>query len=251
MENSRGLRTSSSSVVPSEDGEQTAIVQQQDGVRMTDLSAGEGDGCGGQPHDGDGAAKGASAKEGAVATPFSPDPFYDSGEDDRDREWVENHFYGQHDAVEAEARSGEAGGVHCEGSHHFDADTLERLLGKTDAVLNCPGCFTTVCIHCQRHELYAEQFRAMFVRDCRVAMNERLLYEKEHAAGGGGRRRKRKQKVARTKCLDSRREPITMQEHEWGMYDTFHPVYCVQCGEELGLFDYEDVYHFHNVFVSH
>ena len=48
--------------------------------------------------------------------------------------------------------------------------TLKRLIvwmpeNKTtsaivsDAVLNCPACFTVVCLDCQRHELYKTQYR--------------------------------------------------------------------------------------------
>ena len=37
---------------------------------------------------------------------------------------------------------------------------------KTDAILSCPGCFTTCCIDCQQHE-YKDQYRAMFVTNCR------------------------------------------------------------------------------------
>merc|ERR1712216_213648 len=45
---------------------------------------------------------------------------------------------------------------------------------RTDAVLNCPGCFTTVCLDCQRHQCYVNQFRAMFVLNCRINYNVKL-----------------------------------------------------------------------------
>jgi len=38
---------------------------------------------------------------------------------------------------------------------------------KSDAVLSCPACLTTVCIDCQQHALAEGQFRAMFVMNCR------------------------------------------------------------------------------------
>merc|ERR1712013_957384 len=34
---------------------------------------------------------------------------------------------------------------------------------KSDAMLNCPACLSTVCLDCQRHEKYKTQYRAMFV----------------------------------------------------------------------------------------
>ena len=33
----------------------------------------------------------------------------------------------------------------------------------SDAILSCPRCFNTVCMDCQQHERYANQYRAMFV----------------------------------------------------------------------------------------
>lgn len=33
---------------------------------------------------------------------------------------------------------------------------------RSDALLSCPGCLTTVCIDCQAHDLKDGQYRAMF-----------------------------------------------------------------------------------------
>ena len=38
---------------------------------------------------------------------------------------------------------------------------------KSDAILSCPGCLTTVCIDCQQHAVFENQFRAMFTMNCR------------------------------------------------------------------------------------
>jgi len=35
----------------------------------------------------------------------------------------------------------------------------------TDAILNCGGCFETLCYICQRHEIYKTQYRAVFVTE--------------------------------------------------------------------------------------
>ena len=52
-----------------------------------------------------------------------------------------------------------------------DADerwaTKQRHGRKSDAILSCPGCLTTVCIDCQQHADYEGQFRAMFTMNCR------------------------------------------------------------------------------------
>lgn len=59
--------------------------------------------------------------------------FYDSEADDKDEQWVQQQRQGR----------------------------------QSDAILSCPGCMTTVCIDCQRHEYYTTQYRAMFVMNCR------------------------------------------------------------------------------------
>lgn len=42
-----------------------------------------------------------------------------------------------------------------------------RRSHRSDAILSCPLCFTTLCIDCQQHEKWENQFRAMFVMNCR------------------------------------------------------------------------------------
>ena len=46
---------------------------------------------------------------------------------------------------------------------------------KTDAALSCPCCFQIVCMDCQRHERYSNQFRAMFVMNITVDWNRTIL----------------------------------------------------------------------------
>lgn len=48
---------------------------------------------------------------------------------------------------------------------------------NTDAVLSCPRCFTTVCMDCQQHEKYANQYRAMFVMNIGVDWNKRIVWD--------------------------------------------------------------------------
>jgi hypothetical protein len=47
-----------------------------------------------------------------------------------------------------------------------DADQafIDKARGKrrSDALLSCPGCLTTVCIDCQAHAYIDGQYRAMF-----------------------------------------------------------------------------------------
>jgi hypothetical protein len=48
--------------------------------------------------------------------------------------------------------------------------TKQRQGRKSDAILSCPCCLTTLCIDCQQHSDLEGQFRAMFVMNCRWAL---------------------------------------------------------------------------------
>jgi hypothetical protein len=47
----------------------------------------------------------------------------------------------------------------------------------SDAVLSCPYCFYIVCMDCQRHEYYKNQYRAMFVMNIAVRWDMPLQYD--------------------------------------------------------------------------
>eukprot|EP00007_Cunea_sp_BSH-02190019_P009054 CAMPEP_0174242262 /NCGR_PEP_ID=MMETSP0417-20130205/27092_1 /TAXON_ID=242541 /ORGANISM="Mayorella sp, Strain BSH-02190019" /LENGTH=282 /DNA_ID=CAMNT_0015321629 /DNA_START=56 /DNA_END=900 /DNA_ORIENTATION=+ len=59
----------------------------------------------------------------------------------------------------------------------------------SDATLSCPSCFTVLCWECQQHARYREQFRALFVTNCRVEHSRVLRYRVER----GKKRRQLKQ----------------------------------------------------------
>ena len=68
-------------------------------------------------------------------------------------------------------------------SHYSHLKQALLLKPRTsDAILSCPRCFNTVCMDCQQHERYANQFRAMFVMNIGVDWNKRMVYD--DAVGG-------------------------------------------------------------------
>ena len=81
-----------------------------------------------------------------AAAQDQPD-FYDSQEDERDHAWIQKQRQGR----------------------------------QSDAILSCPGCLTTVCIDCQRHEYITTQYRAMFVTNCRYYLCSRVCLMKNTA----------------------------------------------------------------------
>ena len=77
------------------------------------------------------------------------DLFYDPEADDDDQRWVDDlraSYAGGGDSKKSAARQ-------------ENARRGVRGLPNSDAVLNCPACFTVLCLDCQKHELYQTQFR--------------------------------------------------------------------------------------------
>ncbi len=52
----------------------------------------------------------------------------------------------------------------------------------SDAILSCPRCFNVVCMDCQQHERYSNQYRAMFVMNIGVDWTKKMMYDE--AIGG-------------------------------------------------------------------
>ena len=104
-------------------------------------------------------------------------PFYDKDGDMEDHKWVQRHradIRGFRNAVE----------IFTEGSMPEETITRningniqvenekKRESSKSDAVLDCPCCFTPLCFDCQRHETIVTQYRAMFVQNLIVHEEE-------------------------------------------------------------------------------
>eukprot|EP00850_Spirogloea_muscicola_P004502 SM000019S05046 [mRNA] locus=s19:661014:661783:- [translate_table: standard] len=110
--------------------------------------------------------------------------------------------------------------------------------GSTDAHLSCPACFTTLCIDCQRHDVHVTQYRAMLVKNCRVAYDEVV---KVAAGSEVGAKRGRRGGPASASAA-------TAQDQEAGV---LRPVYCAECGTRVAAMDVDEVYHFFNVLPSY
>lgn len=97
----------------------------------------------------------------------------------------------------------------------------------SDALLDCPACMTTICVDCQRHERYPNQYRAMFVMNCSVDYSENLTYPNFAKSS-----KKMKQSSEKAK-------------------EVYHPVYCNECRTQVAVYDEEEIYHFFNVLSSY
>lgn len=130
------------------------------------------------------------------------------------------------------------------------------VLPKTDAVLNCPACMCTLSLDCQRqvywfllvdiviylcrHDVYANQYRAMFVLNCRVIRDEVLKYVPKPSKSA--RKRQRRSKTVETSEASS----SVIEDSK----DIYHPVHCDSCNTEVAVVDEDEVFHFFNVLAS-
>ncbi|KAK0415656.1 hypothetical protein QR680_012044 [Steinernema hermaphroditum] len=114
---------------------------------------------------------------------------------------------------------------------------------STDALLSCPSCMIVLTRDCQRHEIYKNQYRAMFVENCTVDMNERLFVPQQKS-------KLVKRKKGKNEPDTSEEEPMELtpeQLDKCDPSDIFFPVKCEKCHVKVGMYDHDEVYHFFNV----
>ncbi|GAB5032916.1 e2f-associated phospho [Nannochloropsis oceanica] len=177
------------------------------------------------------------------------DELYDENADEEDEKWIIKHWR-QGQALPIQQRSA----------------TAAR---STDAVLNCPCCFTTVCMECQRHAIYKTQYRAMFIINCRVKTNENLSdtrkeeeYAREEVEAETTPFTQSIPPAAHgeegTRDSDKQQRQHDQQQNKKGVrwndiLDGEAPVRAVECetcGTVVGVQDEDEVTHFFNVIAS-
>lgn len=122
----------------------------------------------------------------------------------------------------------------------------------SDAVLSCPCCLQIVCMDCQRHERYSNQYRAMFVMNIGVCWeafvvpemksNERDTRRKRVLSnqGGGGSNEISNQENASDQDSDN--------EDDERVY---YSVHCNNCMTEVAALDMRDeIYYFFGCVAS-
>uniref|UniRef100_A0A1I7WC36 Transmembrane protein n=1 Tax=Heterorhabditis bacteriophora TaxID=37862 RepID=A0A1I7WC36_HETBA len=111
--------------------------------------------------------------------------FYDEKEDDDNEDWVQRH------------RSAITGQNLHSSFLIKNKSNRPRIDNGSDAVLSCPGCMILLTRDCQRHEIYNDQYRAMFVENCKVDETEPLMIEKT------GKEKRRLRQKMKKQGLDS------------------------------------------------
>lgn len=223
-----------------------------------------------------------SSNDGDSSVPayHHPDELFDENADDEDEAYVYKYMRGGTNedvrvrraaatspgaAVRAREASGDSGASsstaaapmstsQAEASGKASSSALEQAKmlkpRSSDAVLSCPCCFSIVCMDCQKHERYTNQWRAMFVMNIGVDWNRNLVYDEGRrelvekaprpsatlsgTGGGGGATR-----IPRDDPTDDEAEEF------------YYPVFCENCRTEVAALNMEDeVYHFYGCIAS-
>merc|ERR1712129_176686 len=97
----------------------------------------------------------------------------------------------------------------------------------SDAILSCPCCLTIVCMDCQRHEKFENQYRAMFVMNIVVDWSRTLVYNE-------------------VKQSLQPRSVILAVADEQNDREVYYDVQCGNCGTRVAALNMSDeVYHFY------
>jgi hypothetical protein len=184
--------------------------------------------------------------------PSTQDDLYDANLDDEDEAYVYKHMRGglqeTVSVIRRQANNDQDDDDENAPSSPKEGTTTQSKMYKprnSDAVLSCPCCFNIVCMDCQRHERYSNQFRAMFVMGIAVDWNLRLVYDDE-------------QKVLVEKPqLPHQQVPLDGyyldddNDDDVGRQDEYLSVSCASCRTQVAALDMkEEVYHFYGCLES-
>ena len=175
------------------------------------------------------------------------DLLYDPDEDDLNESWAEE--------VRRQSR-GLASPSKKKLASNANQHNKVKPLPNSDAVLNCPACFTLLCLDCQRHTLYSNQYRAMFVQNCSVDSTQKLEFpmskkDKKRSQKNRKGKSSKSSEGAATEDNSSLTAASASNQTEESNEELFNPVKCDTCSTEVGVYDKEEIYHFFNIIASH
>uniref|UniRef100_A0A158R4T2 E2F-associated phosphoprotein n=1 Tax=Syphacia muris TaxID=451379 RepID=A0A158R4T2_9BILA len=165
--------------------------------------------------------------------------FYDPNEDDDNERWVRQHRERLR-IIPPLKVSDDSGDAIKSGGKGRGAKINDD--NETDAVLSCPACMSLLTRDCQRHEFYKNQYRAIFVENCKV-MTDRVLFLPKH-----DKKLKRKKPGSGPKSNEYL-TPLNVKGIS--KEDLFYPVHCSVCTLNVGVIDHEEVYHFFDVLAGY
>lgn len=171
------------------------------------------------------------------------DLLYDEHLDEEDEAYVYKHMRGGIQEPVAVRSTEQHNRADASAQHLEQQKTLHMYKPRnSDAVLSCPCCFNIVCMDCQKHKKYANQYRAMFVMGVVVDWKHILVYDEENG-------------VLVTKAHNH--ELLVEEDHgensEWlrAGDGEYYAVECASCNTQVAALDMKDeVYHFHGCLES-
>lgn len=150
---------------------------------------------------------------------LKPDDLFDENADEENEAWVYKH-----------RRGGTEETVTIKKPQSSKLEQAKLLKPRnSDAVLSCPCCFEIVCMDCQQHEKYSNQYRAMFVMNIGVDWRHELVYD------------------AKTNGLVDKPAAPTHQvpPEQENQQQVYFSVHCHSCHTQVAALDMTDeVYHF-------
>lgn len=165
------------------------------------------------------------------------DALYDENADDEDEAYVYKYLRG--------------GSAEPSSSYH---DKQQKVIKprNSDAVLSCPCCFAIVCMDCQQHERYENQYRAMFVMNIIVRWDLRLYFDDKQGqlvpCGNDTAVDRNQQQFVRV-VEDHGEEKHKAKQDEKLIY--YYKVCCANCQTPVASLDMNDeVYHFYGCVAS-
>lgn len=191
------------------------------------------------------------------------DILYDENADAEDEAYVYKYL-----------RSGSAD--EASNNNNNDASVAAAAQNKTvpkprnsDAVLACPCCLSIVCMDCQQHERYVNQYRAMFVMNILVRWDCKLQYDADasrlvpydysdnnhnnnsHDNGHHGNNANHNIRSPARVPNDDHHHLESAQEQEAQEEGVYYTVCCANCQTQVASLDMSDeVYHFYGCVAS-
>jgi hypothetical protein len=170
------------------------------------------------------------------SNPANKDDLYDANLDEEDEVYVYKHLRG---GVQENLKI--LSQQQQQQQQQQDTKTIKVYKPRTsDAVLSCPCCFNIVCMDCQRHQQYLNQFRAMFVMGISVDWHSRLVYDEV-------------QQVLVPKP-ELPNQQVPPEETDFLRHDAegeYFSVLCANCQTQVAALDMnEELYHFHGCLES-
>lgn len=172
------------------------------------------------------------------------DPLCDYRADERDAEWVFRYLKFNSGSAPGQKKKRRAKDDKGEDAPSSTLPSTSAEF-RSDATLNCPCCFTLLCVDCQIHDTYPHQFRAMFVKNCVVDFDTKYIYNEKAALARKGFKQSRGGGEEIQESL-----LIPLPEGVQRDKDFYYKSMCGVCHASVAVFDEDEVFHFYNVYPS-